>query len=98
MLWFSPALLAELREVLMRPELRIKRHQTDELINLLMTRAKLVVPTTPLHACRDPKDDIVLQCAVAGRVNVIVTGDSDLLALHPFRSIAILAPSQFLHR
>jgi len=33
-----------------------------------------------------------------GRADVIVTGDADLLALHPFRRIAILSPAEFLER
>jgi putative PIN family toxin of toxin-antitoxin system len=46
--------------------------------------------------CRDPKDDKFLELAVNGNANVIITGDKDLLVLHPFRGIAILNPPQFL--
>ena len=47
-------------------------------------------------ACRDPNDDKFLEVAVNGRANVIVTGDKDLLALHPFRDIPIVRPQAFL--
>lgn len=46
--------------------------------------------------CRDKDDDIVLATAVAGKADVIVTGDDDLLALKKFRDIRILSPRQFL--
>jgi hypothetical protein len=34
--------------------------------------------------------------ALSGRGSHIVTGDSDLLALHPFREIVIVTPQSFL--
>ena len=46
--------------------------------------------------CRDPDDDWVLATAVAGRADVIVTGDADLLKLRTFRGTAIVSPRQFL--
>jgi putative PIN family toxin of toxin-antitoxin system len=52
----------------------------------------------PIHACRDLRDDKFLEVAVHGRADVIVTGDADLLALDPFRGIAILTPDEYLRR
>ncbi len=49
-----------------------------------------------VHACRDPKDDKFLDLAVNGQATCLISGDADLLALHPFRGIAILTPAQFL--
>lgn len=46
--------------------------------------------------CRDPRDNKFLELAVSGRATHIVTGDSDLLALHPFRGIIVVSPSSFL--
>ena len=51
-----------------------------------------------VQACRDPRDDKFLDVAVNGRADVIVTGDADLLALNPFRGIAILTPAAYLAR
>jgi len=48
--------------------------------------------------CRDVHDDAVLEAALNGRADAIVSGDRDLLALHPFRAIAILSPSEYLAR
>lgn len=47
-------------------------------------------------ACRHPDDDMVLATALAGRTDVIVSGDADLLALHPFQGIPVLNPAAFL--
>ena len=46
--------------------------------------------------CRDPNDDMILECAVAAKADVIVSGDKDLLALATHEGIRILAPRAFL--
>lgn len=51
----------------------------------------------PIRACRDPKDDKFLEVAINGQADAIITGDSDLLELHPFLGIPILSPKQFLN-
>ncbi len=43
-------------------------------------------------ACQDPKDDMVLECAVNARAGFIVSGDYDLLHLIEFQGIAIVNP------
>jgi predicted nucleic acid-binding protein len=49
-----------------------------------------------ISACRDPKDDKFLELAISGHANYIVSGDSDLLALNPFRGVLITPPHTFL--
>jgi len=46
--------------------------------------------------CRDPKDNKFLEVAVAGRADVIVTGDGDLEVLDPFEGIPLIRPAKFL--
>lgn len=54
-------------------------------------------------ACRDNADDKMLELAVNGDADMLVTGDKDLLVLHPFEKTHILTPAQcidtlpFLH-
>ena len=50
------------------------------------------------RVCRDKDDDVVLATALAGKADVIVTGDEDLLVLKKFRGIEILSPRKFLER
>jgi putative PIN family toxin of toxin-antitoxin system len=49
-----------------------------------------------LKACRDPDDDKLLEIAVLGQADCIVTGDQDLLVLDPFRGLRIFTPAAFL--
>ena len=43
--------------------------------------------------CRDPKDDKLLETALLGRADCLVTGDQDLLVMSPFHGIPILSPN-----
>jgi putative PIN family toxin of toxin-antitoxin system len=47
---------------------------------------------------RDPADDVILACAVAGNAEAVVTRDKDLLSLGSHRSIAIMAPEELRQR
>ena len=53
---------------------------------------------TRVVECRDPKDNKFLELAIDAHADTIVSGDSDLLCLHPWRSVAIVSPAAFLER
>ncbi len=46
--------------------------------------------------CRDAKDSKYLELTLTAAAGTIVGGDDDLLALHPWRGIAILRPAAYL--
>jgi putative PIN family toxin of toxin-antitoxin system len=46
--------------------------------------------------CRDAKDDFILECAVVGGAELIVTGDKDLLALGSYGGMGVVTPRQYL--
>ena len=96
----SAATLEELRVVLRRHKLaRYIQSGKIEPYIVRVREVSLYIPNPPpIRACRDPRDDKFLEVAVHGHADVIVTGDADLLALHPFRGIAILSPSDYLER
>ena len=50
-----------------------------------------------INECRDPKDNKFLELAVSAKASCIITGDKDLLELHPFRGIPILNAADFLN-
>ncbi len=52
----------------------------------------------PKPVCRDADDDWVLAIAVAGRADMIVTADPDLLVLGAHEGVDIVSPRQFLER
>jgi len=97
-LLMSEALIEELRTVLSKP--RFDRYATqaerEEFLRDLARETETVEITEMVQACRDPNDDKILELAVNGRADYIVTGDDDLLVMDPFRGIAIIRPAEFL--
>jgi len=96
----SQSTMTELANVL--AQAKFDRYVTIEqrlqFIRLIAHLAESVPTVHTLRECRDPKDDKFLEVALNGRANVIVTGDADLLGMHPWREIAILSPAAYLTR
>jgi len=81
----TTAIMAEYATVLARPKFGLPR--------------EFVVPAETIEIITiDPKDNMFLECAVAGQVDLIVSGDPHLNALKTFRGISILTPRDFLKR
>jgi putative PIN family toxin of toxin-antitoxin system len=96
----SSAMREELAEVMNRS--RFDRYVEPEirrrLVAAYLDATVMVEIPHAIRACRDPRDDKFLEAAVHGRADLILTGDADLLALHPFRGISIVTPAEFLER
>jgi len=88
----------ELEEVVRRPKFdpALLLATRLKLFNAFVDAAVPVVIRERIAECRDIKDNKVLELAVSGNADLILTGDKDLLVLHPFRGIPILNPLQFL--
>jgi uncharacterized protein len=92
--------LRELIEKLHSPKFDryVRRERRDALLERVVSLVDIITVLQRIRAPRDPKDDKFLEAAVNGRADVIVTGDNDLLDLHPFRGVAILTPAAYLAR
>jgi len=76
----------------------VSRAARESLLGRLQPLIEIVPVVQVIKACRDPRDDKFLEAAVNGRADTIISGDKDLLAMHPFREIAILSPGDYLSR
>ena len=96
----STQTVRELIETLLLPKFDryVSRQRREALLDRLAPLVEIVEIVQRVQVCRDPKDDKFLELAVNGRANVVVTGDDDLLSLHPFRGIDILSPAAYLDR
>ncbi len=94
----SEATIAELDEVLRRPKFNkyVPEDKRLEFLAALVQAAEHVEVTEAISACRDARDNKFLELAVSGRASHILSGDADLLTLHPFRGIAVVTPQAFL--
>ena len=94
----SLAALHELSTVLHRKKFDkyLTNDERDQFLDHY-TRSSITIDITEtIQLCRDPNDDKFLEIATNGAATYLVTGDPDLLVLHPFRGIPILSPNTFL--
>jgi uncharacterized protein len=95
----SDDILEEVGGVLGGKKFQYPAKAVRALINELEDLADLVDPVDKIDAVpQDPEDNRVLECAVESGANVIISGDSHLLALQSFGRIKILNPGEFLRR
>ncbi|MBI3969983.1 MAG: putative toxin-antitoxin system toxin component, PIN family [Chloroflexi bacterium] len=95
----SPDLLDELTRVLTYPKLKpLAAHPSLPVVLEWLHRPEhLVFPDQRLDViAQDPADNRVLEAAVAGRADVIVSGDRHLLAHKEYEGIPILSARQFV--
>lgn len=94
----SDETMAELRDALARPRLArfVDPGLRDEVLALLDVSGVPFAPAERVADCRDPKDNKYLELALAAGADRIVSGDDDLLVLHPWRGVRILRPADYL--
>jgi uncharacterized protein len=92
----SPAIIREPGEVL-RSGLRWPESEIIAQLKLVVRVAKVVEPRTTIQVIKaDPDDDRILECAIAGAADLIVSGDHHLTRLKEFEGIGIVRPAYFL--
>ena len=96
----SDKTVEELIEVLFRQKFD-KYFQNDNerwsIIKKIEINSKVFTPGITITDCRDPTDNKFLELAISANVSCIITGDNDLLVLHPFRGIPILKAVDFIN-
>ena len=94
----SDETVEELRRVLMRTKFDryVRSDERARFLGRVLDDAMLVEIIESIDDCRDPNDNKFLELAVSGGATHLVTGDDDLLVLHPFRGVAIVTPQAFL--
>jgi len=94
----SEGTMEELADVLGRSRFDryVSLEDRKQFLRLYGRIAEFVPIIYPVRECRDPDDDRFLEVALNGRANAILTGDRDLLSLHPWRNVAILSPREYL--
>ncbi len=87
----------EFSEVLEYPKFQFTEKQKDKFKSLILEVAIFVKPMEKLDVVKkDPDDNMILESAIAGNVDYIVSGDPHLLDLKEFRKIKIMNAKEFL--
>jgi uncharacterized protein len=96
----SPSILAEYREVGADLESRYGGSDFEHFAALVVLHSEFIeAPSAfPVPVCSDPDDDKFLTCALAGGVQVIVSGDKALLKTNGWQGVAVMKPRPFRDR
>ena len=95
----SLEILAEAKNVLVRPKFGFSPEQVTQAIDVFSVISLLVTPVERVSVVKDdPDDDRILEAALAARADIIVSGDKHLLNLKTWNGIEILSPVGFLER
>jgi len=94
----SRSILEEYLRVLSYPKFKLTEGEIKGLIQEeLLPYVEVVKRQRRLRVVeRDPSDDKFVECAVAGKAQIIISGDKGLLSIGRYRKIVIQSPAQFL--
>jgi uncharacterized protein len=93
----SDPILRELTVVLKRPKFKVSEDEVKNIILAIIRTAEVIMVKTKIKAVKeDPKDDMIIETAIDGGADIIVTGDSHLLSLETFRGINITTVEKLL--
>jgi len=94
----SEFILGELKKVLARGDkpFKLSEEEAERVVTAMRGLALVVNIDTQLSVCQDEDDNKVLECAIDGHADCIITGDSHLLQLGSFQKIEIITVADFL--
>lgn len=95
----SAELLSELGRILKRRKFDkyFIGNEREEFLEKFYVNSLPISIMQRVMVCRDTKDNMILELAINGEADYIVTGDKDLLVLNPFRNIQIKTPADYLN-
>jgi putative PIN family toxin of toxin-antitoxin system len=96
----SQQTINELTDVLYRPKFDkyISSTVRNQFLTAFLQEVLLVEVTICVTDCRDSKDNKFLELALSQTTSAIISGDMDLLILHPYKGIKILTPESFIEQ
>jgi putative PIN family toxin of toxin-antitoxin system len=99
-LLFSRQLLEEFVGVARRPKLQkyISKDELDDLLETIDEVADFVSVHSSVTLCRDPKDNFLLELAIDGNADYLLTGDKDLLVLKQIEGTQIMKIAAFMEQ
>jgi putative PIN family toxin of toxin-antitoxin system len=103
-IYVSPSILKEYREVplILEDEKKLTQAQLKALISGLaafVTRTIVVHPRKKISICRDPADNMLLECCFESKADILISSDRDLVDIKVLPiHLKILTPRNFLER
>jgi len=93
----SEILLNELKEILIRTDkpFKLSEEEADYVVHRIRSAAVIVQTQSVVTICRDQDDNRVLECAIDGQADWILSGDAHLLELESFQGVRIGTVTDF---
>jgi len=97
---FSRETIGELASRIMRSKFDkyVSTQDRESYIANLVLSSDMVIIDNLSQGCRDADDDKFLETALESKVQAIITGDQDLLIMHPFQGVEIITVQYFLKK
>jgi putative PIN family toxin of toxin-antitoxin system len=74
-----------------------EQHRETTALQTILARGIWVKIRGTVEVCRDPNDDVFLECAALAKADLLVAGDKDFLILGAYKGTRIITPSEYLH-
>ena len=89
--FISPEIIIELENVLSRKKFQLTEKETNSAMGELLSMSKIIMPKEKINAVKDdPDDNIILECAMEGKADCIISGDGHLLDMVEYKEIPIM--------
>ncbi|MFT4303760.1 MAG: putative toxin-antitoxin system toxin component, PIN family [Candidatus Woesearchaeota archaeon] len=94
--YLSLSQISEIEKVLKYPKFEITHEFQKNILEWIKNNSNIIDIKTKTNICRDSKDNIIIETAIDGKAEFIITGDKDLLELKKVKNIAIISTKDFL--
>ena len=96
-LFINDEIKKEIFSVMSSSKFAVKISEIEDYIKIIEKYSiNIELKDTPKSISRDKDDDKILQCALDGNAEFIITGDNDLLVLKEYKTIKIIKPKNYL--
>jgi putative PIN family toxin of toxin-antitoxin system len=94
----SEDLLNEFKEVLMRKDkpFKLSSEEAEHVVTEMRGIAQIIHPNSQVIVCKDERDNKVLECAIDGGAEYVISGDLHLLGLKSFKGVKVISVMDFL--
>lgn len=97
-IFISIEIINEIKDIL-RCKFNFDEKESTDILEAIVSNTKIVFPKNKINLFETPGDNKILECAVEGRCNIIISGDKKhLLKIRNFQEIEIITPKEFYDR
>jgi putative PIN family toxin of toxin-antitoxin system len=93
---FSPEIIEEYLDVLLRPKFGFSSYEVEALLAMLQNHGERIDRVSPVRVSPDREDDKFIACAAAGKADFLVTGNKKHFPQTGFKNTRVVSASELL--